>query len=104
MLAPGHHKPDTFVTVAADALAEIVEHGKTGFLVENTTQITEAITQSSSLSSRHCRLAAKTRFSLRQMIEKYFEVFRRLTDSATEVACVREPDGRVDRIIPRNCC
>lgn len=59
------------------ALAEIVEDGRTGFLVKDEREMSQAIRECSSLSPEACRKAAAQRFSSVKMIEEYFETYRK---------------------------
>jgi len=70
------------VAFPSGALAEIVEHGKTGFLVHNAQEMAAAIRHCETIEPETCRTAARQRFDVRRMTEKYFEVYRLLTDSS----------------------
>jgi glycosyltransferase involved in cell wall biosynthesis len=61
------------------ALPETIEDGRTGFLVEDTEQMAEAIGRAPSLSSALCRQVARQRFSLDDMVSRYFGVYELLT-------------------------
>jgi glycosyltransferase involved in cell wall biosynthesis len=65
------------------ALAETIEHGRTGFLVEDVEGMVQAIRASPSISPAECRRVAGERFSLERMVEGYFEVYRQLAGSGT---------------------
>lgn len=60
------------------ALAEIVEHGKTGFLVRDVAEMTEAIKACEQISPETCRMAAAERFSSALMIKKYFNAYEKI--------------------------
>src|SRR3972149_1511049 len=60
------------------ALAEIIEDGRTGFLVKDETEMSLAIRECLSLSPEACRLAAAKRVSSAFMIEKYFEAYGKI--------------------------
>jgi glycosyltransferase involved in cell wall biosynthesis len=66
------------VAFPAGALPDIVEHGKTGFLVHNVQEMAEAMVAVESLDPALCHAMAQRRFSLDAMIERYFGVYRRL--------------------------
>jgi glycosyltransferase involved in cell wall biosynthesis len=55
-----------------------VEHGKTGFLVHNVQEMAEAMAAVESLDPALCHATAQRRFALDAMIERYFDVYRRL--------------------------
>lgn len=66
------------VAFRAGALAEIVEHGRTGFLVSGVEEMADAIGAASELRAEDCRQAARERFSADAMVERYLELYRRL--------------------------
>jgi glycosyltransferase involved in cell wall biosynthesis len=66
------------VAFARGALTGLVEHGRTGFLVQDETQMTEAIGKAALLDRDHCRQAAQMHSSLERMIQQYFHVYQRL--------------------------
>ncbi|MBV8841929.1 MAG: glycosyltransferase [Bryobacterales bacterium] len=68
------------------ALPEIVEHGKTGFLVANEDEMAEAIHRASDLNSDRIRCAALSRFSAAAMCESYLEIYRRLVQRGCATA------------------
>lgn len=60
------------------ALPEIVEHGRTGFLVDTVEEMAEAIRDAGRLSSADCRRAAETRFSEGVMVDRYRAAYARI--------------------------
>ncbi len=68
------------VAFRSGALPSIVEQGHTGFIVQDETGMTDAISRSRTISGQHCRAAAQSRFSIDRMIQKYFAVYDRLVD------------------------
>lgn len=70
------------IAFRAGAVADIIEDGKTGFLVENEREMAEAIHATRSLDREVCRQVAKERFSHTSMIQKYFSVYERLVTEA----------------------
>lgn len=58
------------------ALPEIVEHGRTGFLVEDVARMAAAMREVRRLSPGVCRAEARRRFSLDAMTERYFNLYR----------------------------
>lgn len=66
------------IAFPSGALPEIIEHGKTGFLVNNETEMADAIEAARGLAPETCRHAARTRFSLERMVERYLEVYHQL--------------------------
>lgn len=74
------------VAFPAGALPEIVEHGVTGFLVNDPREMAEAIRACDSIDRERCRAAARDRFSLDRMIGAYFALYRRLAVPAQQAA------------------
>ncbi len=60
------------IAFPAGALREIVEHGRTGYLVSNATEMADAIRLAAGIDPATCRTAARTRFSQAAMVEAYF--------------------------------
>lgn len=63
------------VAFSNGALAEIVEDGRTGFLVKDAKEMASAIRECQGLSSEACRRSAAEKFSSSAMVEKYFETY-----------------------------
>lgn len=72
------------IAFPAGALPEIVEHGRTGFLVGDEREMAEAIDAVGSISPETCRTAAAERFSLTRMVSGYFDAYRRLVTTGPE--------------------
>jgi CelD/BcsL family acetyltransferase involved in cellulose biosynthesis/glycosyltransferase involved in cell wall biosynthesis len=60
------------------ALAEIVEHGRTGWLVDEPGELAAAITLAGELSPAECRAVAVARFSASQMTARYLDLYARV--------------------------
>jgi glycosyltransferase involved in cell wall biosynthesis len=60
------------------ALADVVEHGRTGFLVHDVREMADAIEAAASIDPEACREAARQRFSAAQMVRSYLALYRRL--------------------------
>jgi glycosyltransferase involved in cell wall biosynthesis len=69
------------VAFAGGALRETVEHGRTGFLVGSVEEMASAIEAAPSIDPEECRRAARERFSMERMIERYFTVYRQLAEA-----------------------
>ncbi len=69
------------IAYPAGALPEIIEHGRTGFLVASPRQMAQAIHDSAFLSPEVCRAAARERFSAERMIGQYLSLYERLARS-----------------------
>ena len=66
------------IAFATGALASVIEHGRTGFLVRDPDEMTRAIADCAALDGERCRQAARERFSSREMIRRYFSVYDHL--------------------------
>lgn len=66
------------IAYPAGALADIVEHGRTGYLVGNVAEMADAIDASRTLDPEDCRAAACARFDIRQTVAQYLERFQAL--------------------------
>jgi glycosyltransferase involved in cell wall biosynthesis len=66
------------VAFANGALPEIIDHGKTGLLVSDEDEMAAAIKQADRLSPQACRTAARERFDVRQMIDRYFTAYKKI--------------------------
>lgn len=60
------------------ALADTVEHGRTGFLVESIEEMADAIAAADTIDPELCRAVARERFSLQTMVDRYFDLYYRL--------------------------
>jgi glycosyltransferase involved in cell wall biosynthesis len=66
------------VAFRSGALAEIIEHGNTGFLVDSEAEMVDAILAAGDLDPDICRYTAHRRFSLARMTAAYLELYSRL--------------------------
>jgi hypothetical protein len=72
------------------ALPEIVDHGRTGFLVRDVAEMAEAIRAAADLDPAECKAEAARRFSLDRMVQRYLSFYHRL---AAERAPVLRASG-----------
>jgi glycosyltransferase involved in cell wall biosynthesis len=63
------------VAYPTGALPEIVEHGRTGFIVEDEREMAEAIKEVKRLNPRDCRDSAERRFDIRSTCRAYLELY-----------------------------
>lgn len=68
----------------AGALSEIIEHGRTGFLVRDTTEMADAVHECSTLDPDACREAARERFSATRMVSSYLALYADLAARPAE--------------------
>jgi glycosyltransferase involved in cell wall biosynthesis len=66
------------VAFRSGALTEIVEHGKTGFLVQDEKEMAHAIAAVTDLDPDVCRETARRRFSVGRMTAAYLELYAHL--------------------------
>jgi glycosyltransferase involved in cell wall biosynthesis len=66
------------VALRSGALAETIEPGRTGVLVDNPEALADAIADARRLDPEECRGVARARFSAGRMIEQYLDAYRRL--------------------------
>lgn len=66
------------IAFPAGALPDIVEDGRTGFLVRDAQEMGEAIAATAQLSPENCREAARRRFSAGAMVERYLALYEAL--------------------------
>ncbi len=67
------------IAMANGALPEIVDHGRTGFLVEDVSGMAAAIEAAPAIDPAACRDAARARFSVDGMAGRYLELYHRLS-------------------------
>jgi glycosyltransferase involved in cell wall biosynthesis len=70
----------------AGALTEIVEHGRTGFLVDDLQEAQLAVREARELDRAEVRRIAIERFSVERMVDDYEAVYRRLAEGRGEPA------------------
>lgn len=68
------------VAFARGAAPELVEHGRTGFLVNNIEEIVEAVNNIDQISPYDCRQRVKDCFSAEAMAESYYELYQRILE------------------------
>jgi CelD/BcsL family acetyltransferase involved in cellulose biosynthesis len=76
------------IAFANGALPEIVEHGRTGFLVHSAEQMAQAIRRVGQIDPDECRRVAEARFSLDRMTSQYLAVYERIAHRAPAVRAV----------------
>ena len=60
------------------SVPEIIQTGKTGFIVENYLQAARAVKKVGDLDRRACRAAVEKRFTIERMVDGYEKVYRRV--------------------------
>lgn len=75
----------------AGALTEIVEHGRTGFLIDDLHEARLAIREAAGLDRHEVRRVALERFGVERMVDDYEAVYRQLAGDTSGAA--REPEA-----------
>jgi glycosyltransferase involved in cell wall biosynthesis len=60
------------------SMPELIQHGKTGFLVDTIDEAEEAVSRLSSIKRADCRQWAAFMFSKEKMTDDYFEVYKKI--------------------------
>jgi hypothetical protein len=71
------------IAYPAGALPDIIEHGRTGFIVEDVPSMARAIRAAARIRREDCRGAARERFCAGRMIQQYFTLYERLAGAST---------------------
>jgi glycosyltransferase involved in cell wall biosynthesis len=66
------------IAFPSGALPDIVEDGKTGFLVQDEREMADAVAAVRTLDPEVCRDTARRRFSVHSMVQQYLAVYRSL--------------------------
>lgn len=69
------------IAFPSGALPEIIEHGRTGFLVNSVREMAEAIRHIGDIDPAVCRRTARERFPAERMISRYLAVYERLAET-----------------------
>jgi len=76
------------VAYRGGSVAEVIEHGVTGFVVDHMDQAIDAASRAHTLDRRACRDAFTRRFSASRMASGYVRLYRQLTSSAAGAGIV----------------
>jgi glycosyltransferase involved in cell wall biosynthesis len=74
------------IAYPSGALAEIVEDGRTGFLVRDVDEMAAATRRVGEIDPGTCRAAARERFGVTRMTQAYLDRYRRLAQGAGAIA------------------
>jgi len=72
------------IAYRSGALPEIIEHGVTGFVVDDAPAMARAIAQCEDVSPRTCRDTAQRSFPLQRTCDAYLELYQRLAAQAPQ--------------------
>ena len=78
------------VAFSSGALPELIDHGRTGFLVHDVKEMAEAIQAVDTLDPATCRREAENRFSADRMFEQYLQLYRDVAGGKLENRKERE--------------
>jgi glycosyltransferase involved in cell wall biosynthesis len=73
------------VAIRGGSVGEIIEHGVTGFVVDDVDQAIAAARHIDAIDRRACRRAFEQRFSATRMADDYLQVYSRLTAGVAHV-------------------
>lgn len=68
------------IAVGRGSIPEVVEDGKTGFIVENIKGAVEAVVKLGSISRLDCRSHVEERFTATRMAQNYLDLYRRILE------------------------
>ena len=71
------------ISFARGAAPEIVENGKTGFLVQNLDEMVQALPKIDEIDREEPRLHVERNFSAKVMAEKYTQVYKKIIRSTS---------------------
>ena len=80
------------IACAHGSVPEIIEHGRTGFLVDSIGSAVNAVRRLRELSRIECRRAFEQRFTAERMAADYVEVYRAVLDERMPAHLPRTPD------------
>lgn len=66
------------ISLHRGAAPEIIEHGKTGFVVHSVSEMVEAVGMLDRINRSDCRKHVETKFSTKQMIDAYERAYRKM--------------------------
>jgi glycosyltransferase involved in cell wall biosynthesis len=68
------------------ALPDLIEHGRTGFVVDSEDQLADAIADADALDGQTCRRAAERRFCGRRMTAEYWQMYASVCSGSAATA------------------
>jgi glycosyltransferase involved in cell wall biosynthesis len=70
------------------SLVDAIEHGVTGFLVDDASEMADVIARVHEIDPGACRAFARRHFSLEQMIQSYFATYEKLAGLRQSPTCI----------------
>jgi glycosyltransferase involved in cell wall biosynthesis len=86
------------IAFRAGALPDMVEHGRTGFVVSGVEEMAAALRDVDALDPRECRRAAEERFGSERMLGRYLDLYRRLAGGELDPVPVSAMAGTAARV------
>ncbi len=71
------------IAYGCGSVPEIIEHNKTGFIVNSMDEAVKAVENIDRISRRNCRRTFEMRFSAKRMAQDYLNIYRKLIDQST---------------------
>jgi glycosyltransferase involved in cell wall biosynthesis len=68
------------------SVAEVIEDGLNGFIVESIEEAVEAVERIPSIDHRQCRAIFERRFSARRMCNHYLRVYERVIEECEQIS------------------
>lgn len=68
------------IALAKGALPEVIEHGRTGFIINDVDEMADAIRRVDELDPQDCRNAARERYSSERMFRDYLALYERILE------------------------
>jgi glycosyltransferase involved in cell wall biosynthesis len=69
------------IAYSTGALPETIEHGRTGFLVNNAEEMAQALRRTGEIDPLACRRVAEERYSAARMTQQYIELYQQLAQA-----------------------
>jgi glycosyltransferase involved in cell wall biosynthesis len=67
------------------SIPEIVEHEKTGFVVNNVVEMILAVSRIAEIDRKYCRNYVLNKFNVKNMVDKYEEIYKRIIKENKEI-------------------
>ncbi len=81
------------IAFRAGSVPEVIDHGRSGFIVDTIIEATEAVARAGSLSRAGVRATFEQRFTTGRMARDYLDIYRRLPGVQAEAARFRHRSG-----------
>jgi glycosyltransferase involved in cell wall biosynthesis len=82
------------IAFPSGALPEVVEHGRTGFIVRDVDEMTQALGRVDEIDPEECRRVARERFTSERMARDYMALYERILRDGDEISHQRLPQNK----------